>query len=191
MENRNELFRAIPIFDSELKDDEIRDFTVNHKEGTNLVKYLAGFAENDEEKHNMRTYLVRDNNTDELIGYFSLKAGMISVNEQKIGDSDSFDTRPGVELANFAINSSYIKKHDYMKGVGKVIFHRLIKSIIHEAADKIGIRYIYIFALPFDSLMKRYEDYGFKRLSSKQEEALHTRLKPNYDQNCIFMYQEL
>ena len=56
---------------------------------------------------------------------------------------------------------------------------------------KVGVKYIYIFSLPFETLMKRYGDYGFKRLTSRQEEELHRRLKPNYDEGCIFMYQEL
>lgn len=50
MEFRNELFKAIPIFDSSLRNDEITSFSVKHKEGEGLVKYLYGFAEKDEEQ---------------------------------------------------------------------------------------------------------------------------------------------
>ena len=139
----------------------------------------------------MRTYIIRDCDTNEFVGYFSLKAGMISINEQKIGEKEYFDTLPGVELANFAINDTYIKKHPSMKGCGRIIFDLLIVPIIEEVSKKIGVRIIYIFSLPIDSLIDRYIDYGFMRLASKEENELHRRLKPNYDENCVFMYQEL
>ena len=191
MENRNELFRAIPIFASDLTDKELSDFSVRYNAGQGLVQYLYGFAEKDEADNVMRTYIVRDNKTNELVGYFSLKAGMISVNETKNGDIDKFDTMPGVELANFAANDTYIRKYKALKGCGRIIFDLLIVPTIEEVARKIGIKLIYIFALPIDSLIERYRDYGFKRLPSKQEDELHKRLKPNYDESCIFMYQEL
>lgn len=191
MEYRNELFRAIPIFDSNLTDKELSDFSVRYNAGEGLVKYLWGFAEKDESDNVMRTYIVRDNKTDELVGYFSLKAGMISVNETKYDDRDMFDTMPGVELANFAINNSYMARHKSMRGCGLMIFDEIILSVIEEVSEKIGIKLIYIFALPLDSLIERYREYGFKRLPSKQEDELHKRLKPKYDESCIFMYQEL
>lgn len=191
MENRNDLFRAIPIFDSGLTDDEIKNFNVRHKEGQGLVNYLYGYAESDEEKRIMRTYIVRDNYSNEFVGYFSLKAGMISINEQKIGEKEYFDTLPGVEIANFAINKAYTDKNSEMRGIGIIIFDELIKPLVEKVGDIIGTKLIYIFSLPLNSLMNRYEKYGFKRLTSRQEEELHKRLKPNYDEGCIFMYQEL
>ena len=139
----------------------------------------------------MRTYIIRDCDTNEFVGYFSLKAGMISINEQKIGEKEYFDTLPGVELANFAINDTYIKKHPSMKGCGRIFFDLLIVPIIEEVSKKIVVRIIYIFSLPIDSLIDRYIDYGYMRLASKEENELHRRLKPNYDENCVFMYQEL
>lgn len=80
----------------------------------------------------MRTYLVRDNETEECVGYFALNAGLISLNETEILMSDmetgknhyerEFDTLPGVGLAYFAVNSNYINRYPYQKGVGHVIF---------------------------------------------------------------------
>ena len=50
MGNRNELFNAIPIFDSRLTDHEIREFSIRNKQGQGLVNYLHGYAESDEDK---------------------------------------------------------------------------------------------------------------------------------------------
>ena len=146
----------------------------------------------------MRTYLVRDNVTDECVGYFSLKAGLISMNEIEVEIEDSetgehkivreFDTLPGVELANFAVNSSYINAYPYLKGVGYVIFTEFIIPMIEEAAKYIGVKMVYLFALPHDRLIGRYQRYGFRRLPEEQENDLHRRLKPRYDESCRFMY---
>ena len=191
MNDRNEPLKAIPIFYSDLTDEEIEDFDVRYKEGYGLVRYLYGMAETEEEQNRMRTYIVRDTKTDEVAGYFSLKAGMISINETKIDDSIRFDTLPGVELANFALNSNYISRHKSMKGCGLIVFHRLILPIVRKVSENIGVKLIYIYALPKEKLLHRYEQYQFKRLKPEQEQALHSRIKPDYDRDCIFMYQEL
>ena len=46
----------------------------------------------------MRTHLARDNFTDELVGYFTLKAGLVSVNEERDGENVEFDTVRGLSL---------------------------------------------------------------------------------------------
>ena len=72
-----------------------------------------------------------------------------------------------------------------------IFFADFIKPLIKKAAELVGVKVIYIFALPFDELIKHYEKYGFRRLNSQSEIELHKRLKPEYDQSCIFMYRPL
>ena len=139
----------------------------------------------------MRTYIVRDNFSSELVGYFSVKAGLISVNEVHTEDEETFDTIPGVEIANFAVNDTYLQRHSELKGTGLIIFNDFIVPVIQEASKNVGVKIIYIFALPFERLINRYREYGFLRLDSVSEDELHKRLKPNYDENCIFMFQQL
>lgn len=177
---------------------DINGFTIDAPEGQGLSVYLKEYSRNDELERDMRTYLVRDIVTDECVGYFSLKAGLISLNEieTEIEDAETgehktireFDTLPGVELANFAVNSRYIKKYPYLKGVGHVIFTEFIIPMIEEAAKYVGIKMVYIYALPYDKLIGRYMRYGFRRLPEEQENDLHRRLKPRYDESCRFMY---
>lgn len=177
---------------------DINGFTIDAPEGQGLSVYLKEYSRNDELERDMRTYLVRDIVTDECVGYFSLKAGLISLNEieTEIEDAETgehktireFDTLPGVELANFAVNSSYIKNYPYLKGVGHVIFTEFIIPMIEEAAKYVGIKMVYIYALPYDKLIGRYMRYGFRRLPEEQENDLHRRLKPRYDESCRFMY---
>ena len=65
--------------------DEIRrliwTFTSVNESGEGLVRYLWQNSIADELSDMMRTYFVIDEATGELVGYFSLKAGMVSFNE--------------------------------------------------------------------------------------------------------------
>lgn len=172
----------------DLKD--IQDFTCRDDRGRGLVNYLQHRAWYDECYDAMRTYLVRDTESHELVGYFSLKAGLVSGEEYVVEDETAFDTLPGVELANFAVNYEYIKAHPNVKGIGLLIFNDFVLQITKRAADNIGLQLLYIFALPEDKLIERYYEYGFLRLNKKSEENLHHRLKPKYDKGCIFMFQQ-
>ena len=140
----------------------------------------------------MRTYLVRDRRTKELVGYFSLKAGFVSAEIESDEDGDvGFDAIPAVELANFAINNAYRKTHSLSKGCGLIIFRKFVLPIVKEAAKSIGIAVIYIYSLPEDGLIENYKRYGFSRLAPADELKLHQRIKPRYDKDCIFMFMPI
>lgn len=188
---QNDLFYCNHLGVSEKDEQDILNFTVKDPNGQGLVNYLRFMSFPEEDSGTMRTYVVRDNYSSELVGYFSLKAGLISVNEVHTEDEVTFDTIPGVEVANFAVNQQYLKIHPDLRGTGLIIFNDFIVPTIQEAAKSIGIKIIYIFSLPFERLIERYKEYGFMRLDTVSEDELHKRLKPNYDEDCIFMFQQL
>lgn len=190
--------------------DDVRNFTVRNEKGIGLLEYIQHQSFLDEASGAMRTYIVRAGKDSEIAGFFSLKAGLVSCNEHDVPVLDEvtgapvidpstgsvktnrvFDTLPGVELADFAVNQSFIRKYPQLKGVGFVIYEQFILPLIKKAAELIGIKLIYIFALPYDNLIARYEKYGFMRLQEPAESELHTRLKPQYDESCIFMFRML
>ena len=114
---------------------DIEAFEIVHPEtGRGLELYLKQQAMLDERSSVMRTYLVRFKPSGELVGYFSLKAGLVSVNEETISGKVTFDTMPGVELANFAINNVFLQKHD-AKGLGYLLFSKLIVPFIIARKD--------------------------------------------------------
>lgn len=172
-------------------EQDIKKFTAAAPSGEGLADYIRKCAIHDEKTGLMRTYIVRDKFTMELAGYFSLKAGLISHNEQKdVQGKITFDAMPGIELADFAVNGLYIQSHPKSKGTGFVIFNDFIRPIAGKAAEYIGARILYIFALPYPKLIKHYQEkYGFVRLPSGAEAKLHGRIKPIYDKSCVFMYQ--
>lgn len=207
---QSDLFYCNHLGVSENDEQDIMSFEIKNRQGAGLLDYLQHRAFIDEDIGIMRTYMVRDNRSSELVGYFSLKAGLISYNErdeaiidditgEEVIDDETgevktrrvFDTLPGVELADFAVNQKYIKNHPDLKGVGMVIYDSFILPIIRETSENIGIKILYIFALPYDELISRYEKYGFTRLSEDNEVSLHSRLKPDYDESCVFMFRML
>ena len=171
--------------------EDIENFSVVHADtGKGLLNYLKTYAAADEMHGAMRTYLVRMTKNNECVGYFSLKAGLVSLQEAEFDGAILFDTLPGVELANFAVNRNYVQKYQ-ARGIGSVLFTNFIIPLIKSASEYIGVCLVYLFALPQPGLLKNYERYGFRRLTSDAEEKLHRRLKPTYDQSCIFMYRLL
>ena len=178
----SDIFRCDHLGKCEGDEEAILSFRSSR--GPGLERYLRFFAFTDESSGEMRTYLVRDIETGELVGYFSVKAGLVSMNEGE----DGFDTAPGIELANFAVNDQYIDNHPEAKGIGLTIFRKFVIPIIEKVSSIVGAKICYIFALPKDDLIKRYKKYGFSRLAKPLEEELHQRLKPRYDERCIFMY---
>lgn len=186
---KNELFYCEPLLKNDKNIDLINNFCVNEQTGKGLEYYLRLQAIADEKCFINRTYLVKDNETNELVGYFSLKAGMVSVNESWIGNE--FDAIPGVELANFAVNSNYKQAHEEATGIGQIIFMDFILPICQRAAQKIGINFIYIFALPYPKLINYYQKLNFTRLKPKEEKKIHRHFKPRYDRGCIFMSRSL
>ena len=185
---QNELFYCNHLGANPDDERDIQAFSARDERGEGLVIYLKDYAFREEINGQMRTYIVRDAETSEIVAYFALKAGLISINELVTEDETTFDTLPGVELANFAVNNAYIENYPSMKGVGYIVFTDFILPLIEMASETIGIKVLYIFSLPETGLIHRYEKYGFQRLSNKWEDAIHQRLKPNYDKDCIFMY---
>ncbi|SEA89769.1 hypothetical protein SAMN05216349_1476 [Oribacterium sp. KHPX15] len=178
---------------SDIENFKVRDPNV----AAGLENYIKSIALSDEAIGAMRTYLVRDLVTDELVAYFSLKSGMVSINEREILNEEgkletTFDTVPGIEIANFAVNYEYVRDHPDWKGIGLIVFRDFIRELASRVAAISGTMVLYIFALPFESLIKRYHDkYKFLRLDEAEEKDLHNRIKPFYDRSCVFMYQIL
>lgn len=187
----NELFYCEPLLADEKNLYLIQKFHVAAETGLGLEMYLKRQAVADELSHEARTYLVKDNMTDEIVGNFSLKTGMVASRKRWRLFQQEIDSLPAVELANFAVNSAYKATHKEQSGIGSIIFLDFILPIIKMAADKVGIYMVYIFALPYNHLIKYYETLNFRRLSKVEEAFIHRNFKPRYDEGCIFMSRPL
>lgn len=187
----NEIFYCEPLLAKEENLRLIQKFHVAEETGLGLEMYLKRYAVSDELSHEARTYLIRDNVTDEIVGFFSLKAGMVASRKKRSFLRTEIDSLPGVELANFAVNSAYKAAHKEQTGIGSIIFLDFILPIIKMSSEKIGLCLVYIFALPYPQLIKYYETLNFRRLGRVEEAFVHRNYKPRYDEGCIFMSRPL
>lgn len=175
------------ILDNEINGFLIENFETSSK-ARGLETYLRHCAVSDEVDHLSRTYLIKDHDTGELAGYFSLRTGLFT----KPIFKDSFDSVPAIELANFAMDSNYKKSHTgKMQYLGIYVFRHFVIPIVKQVAELVGVNSLYLYALPSERLMEHYEKMGFTRLPSDQEKFVQDHVKPVYDVDCIFMYQVL
>jgi len=172
------------LLDSPVNRQLIERFVVpNNARG--LESYLKSQAENDENNNGSRTFLIKDAATGKLACYFSLRTGLIAVRRE----DGLFDTIPGIELANFAVNDAYRSEGSKIAKIGFHVFDKFILPIVKNVADLIGVQCLYIYALPKEKLIRYYTSLGFMRLPSDAESFVYSHVKPAYDRGCIFMYQ--
>lgn len=183
----NELFKCEHILDT---DFEYLLSTFSLRMGKGLEIFLKTQALGNEIRHYDNTYLVTDISTGELVAFFSLKAGTVSMESIRFFRTKR-ESIPGIELSNFAVNDNYKEKHKDMRKIGVTVFIDFIIPLVKQAAKIVAAKVIYIFALPEDRLIKYYSSIGFERLDPPYENDLHSRIKPSYDDGCIFMMQNL
>ena len=186
-QSRNDIFYCQHLFDSETNLSAIQDFSIIQQSGKGLELYLKNSAATEEGFSSARTYVVKSIETDELAAYFTLKSGLFTIS----ASDDYFHTIPSVELANFAVNSTFRQKYPQIERIGKTVFTDFILPIVDSARSIIGIQALYIYALPEEHLIEHYKTMGFRRLSTEKEQFVHSHVKPKYDDGCIFMYQML
>ena len=122
----------------------------------------------------MRTYIVRDNTSSEMVGYFSLKAGLISRNERDVevlnedtGEDDAFESVLKLSL----IDESAAKLEDSEANAFAALF-LVPREFLLQQADIYGIRRGRIvlkdvlklmdnFAVPYKAMVLRLYEEDF------------------------------
>lgn len=183
------LFYYEHLFDNPDNLEQIKNFAIRERNGYGLELYLKQTAYYDEENQLNSTYLVKDKKSNEIVGYFSLKTGLFTV--ESPNTDGYFDTIPSVELSNFAVNALYRVNHPEIKQIGEIMFRSFILPTVKHIQNFVAVKALYIYALPEDKLISHYEKLGFTRLDKEEENFVHTHVKPKYDADCIFMYQIL
>lgn len=164
----------------------ICEFEATRPEGEGLRTYLQERAFIDESTGIIRTYLIRQRGTGELVGYYSIRAGNILLTRDGWKSAIS-----GIELTNFAVNGTYKKRHPEIATLGKRIFFDFVYPQVKEIHQTLGTAILYIFALDEEPLKNYYKSLGFSNLPEKDEEFVHSSCKPSYNGTCIFMYMLL
>ena len=153
-----------------------------------LENYLKNYAVGDENVGAARTYLIKSCDTKEIVAYFTLRCGLITVSR---GFWKGFDASTGIELANFATNDSYREGYDQIPKLGSYVFLNFILPLAREIRKYVGAEFLYIYSLPEHKLMEHYSTMGFNRADIRMERFVYRHVKPYYDKHCIFMFQKL
>ena len=186
---KHALFYYEHLFDNPNNLEQIKNFAIRERSGFGLELYLKETAAFDEEHLLNSTYLVKDKKSHDIVGYFSLKTGLFTVESPTI--EGYFDTIPSVELSNFAVNALYRANHPEVKQIGEILFRSFILPTVQHIQNFVAVKALYIYALPEDKLISHYQKLGFSRLDHEEEKFVHSDVKPKYDADCIFMYQIL
>ncbi len=187
LEIQHSLFYYEHLLDNPQNIDGIKNFAIRERSGFGLELYLKQTSVFDEENRLNSTYLVKDKMTHEIVGYFSLKTGLFTVEMSSV--EGYFDTIPSVEMSNFAVNALYRANHPDIKRIGEIIFRSFVLPIVKHIQNFVAVKALYIYALPEEKLISHYKSLGFSRLSEEEEAFVHAHVKPKYDDDCIFMYQ--
>ena len=182
----NEYFRVEHISDAKDVRKAIAEFSAGEN-ADGLERYLKELAVTDEIGGDARTYLVRDVVTNEVAAYFSLRACLVPLPI----DEDDIYTIPGIELSNFARNNNYRSDRKRIEKVGGYVFFRFVLPLVRHVSSLIGARLLCLYALPVPRLIRYYETLGFRRLDARGTDFVHGRIKPKYDQGCVFMFRSI
>lgn len=166
-----------------------------------LQAYLKHCAWEDDENGLIRAYVVKSYFSDEIIAYFAIRAGMVSVDSENRNTKREYaalqegtklvpETISGIEISHFAVNDAYREKHSnngiLPKGLGKYIYPEFIYPIIQKISSLLGVRILYLYAAGDEKLKKYYESvFGFSRLES---DAKIIPVTSYYDDYCEFMF---
>lgn len=189
---KNDLFYCEHLLLTEQSKKEILDtFSVKRHNAKGLEEYIHKNSFVEEQENLGRTFLVRDCDTNEIACFFTLKAGLVSANESIREHDREFDSIPGIELADFAVNDFYKDKHPEVEHVGAIVFSCFIYKLALQISKCIGARFLYIFALQNESLIKYYESLNFVRPTQDEQYITGHFFTPRHNRNCEFMCQRL
>lgn len=163
----------------------IKTFQPSHSKGKNLAAYLKKKALADMENGIARTFLVFEE-PGYLCGFFTLKAGLFPL----AAKGKLFYTLPGIDLVYFAKNGAFVSNAS--TDVGSIMFFDFVLPIVREAKEYIGASHLYIYAIHESLLQETYKSkYGFSYPPAPVKEFIESHIKPDYDEDCDFMFIHL
>lgn len=166
-----------------------------------LEAYLKHCAWDADKEGLIKAYVIKTYFTDEIVAYFAIRAGMVSVDSEcrdaerehealQEGTKLVPETIPGIEISHFAVNDAYREKHSkngvLPKGLGYYLYPEFIYPIICKVKQKLGVRILYLYAAGDETLKNYYQKvFGFSRLIDSPKIVPVTSY---YDDYCEFMF---
>ncbi len=124
-----------------------------------LNAFLKKFARQNDERGLGKTYIIVEEGTTEILGYYTLSGG--SVSSEKIPENLPRYPVPVVHLGRLAVD-----KGAKGQGLGEILLFDALRRIL-KIADELGIYAVEVFALN-ERAKKFYLKYGFTSLPNDE-----------------------
>lgn len=116
---------------------KISDFTCTEESMTDFLKSEAFECDSTGEGN---TYLLKDD-TNKILGYYTIKCNAIQSHDEE-SIYNEYKVYPAIEIARLAIDETCAGK-----GLGSILLAYIIQKVL-ELKEQVGIKYIFLFALP-------------------------------------------
>jgi len=125
----------------------------------------------DEQRYGITYVLTPSNESDEILGFYTLKASGIQIYE-----NDEYNSIPVIEIARIALH------HELQgKGFGKYVFYTHILPKVNDVAEKVAVKAIIAFVEPKDEqAIGFYKSVGFEKAS----ECVQKEIEDSFNEEC-------
>lgn len=175
------------ISEERLSDDEhfrlVSDFCCGTNESLDNFLKSEAFEYNRDGQGN--TYLLRLKETEEIVGYYTLKSNAIQAYNE---EQERIEALPSIEIARLAVQYKFQKN-----GFGRFIFTYYIIPKINKVKDIIGLNTVMVFVDDdYNEEVPNEEDrvkYFYTKLGFKlAEDEVQRFIIDDYNEGCKLMY---
>ncbi len=150
----------------------ISEFTTQEKE---LIDgFLKSRLLDYEENHLLNTKLLIDEESNKLVGFFSLSTTTVTLTsnykrKHNVLRSGTFTEYPALNINYFAIDGSFQKS-----GIGRELMRKVFEIAIHVSDNLVGFNVLTLTSL--DSALDFYKKIGFEEINSNSMKNDHQML---------------
>ena len=122
-----------------ISEDDLRAISDFECEEESMTDFLKNEAYKSDLKGEGNTYLLKDKG--KILGYYTIKCNALRTEDEE-NKYNRYKVLPAVEIARLAV--SYDCKN---KGIGSILLAYIVSKIL-DLKEEVGIKYIFLFALP-------------------------------------------
>lgn len=150
----------------------ISEFNTQEKEL--IDAFLKSSLLDYEENHLLNTKLLIDEESNQLVGFFSLSTTTVKLTsnykkKHNVLRSGTFNVYPALNINYFAIDGSFQKN-----GIGRELMRMVFKIAIHVSDNLVGFNVLTLTSL--DSALGFYKKIGFEEINSNSMRNDHQML---------------
>ena len=155
--------------------------TFNCEINLDLTKFIHSTAIDFEDRQIARTFVLVNNNENEVVGYFTISMKSLSTNGMSKTSIKKIDgvSNSRVCIHSFLIGQLGISDNYAQDKLGILLLDDAFTKI-EMAHDLVAGRYILVDAVNNEKVIKFYTDYGFSLLATNIEESENSSMRMIY-----------